>query len=805
MRILHSWLEDYGKVPIPPEELGERLGMLGLETEHVERLGERYRGFVVGKVLEVARHPRADRLSVARVDVGGETLQIVCGAPNVAAGQLVPVGTVGAVVPRNQHDPDGAPMTLTRAAIRGVESFGMICSEAELDLGKDADGIMVLQGAPKPGTPLAEALGLDDVAYDLEITPNRPDWMSHVGVAREIAVLTGRHPRLPRVRLRESRTPAARVLRVAVQDRKNCNRFAARVVRGVRMGPSPEWMQNRLRNAGLRPRNAVVDVTNYVMLECGHPLHAFDLALLRGGRIVVRAARGGTVFTTLDGKERVLPAGAVMVCDGEREVSIAGVMGGANSEISDATNDVVLESAHWNPGSIRRTARVLGLSTDASQRFERGADPGMVRWALDRAAALVVEFCGGELLKGAVDVVAARPRHASVAVRPSNVNGLLGTTLTPAQMRRMLGLLGVRTSGGGKDRLVCRIPSHRVDLQREVDLIEEVARVYGYDRIGETAGAHVTFAHPYESPSELPRVREAMVGLGCREAVTNSMVEPARAALPGVEPVTVLNPQNRELSTLRTSLVPGLLEVAARNINHGSPDLRIFEIGRVFRRDPPERPNPIPGYREEERLSALLTGFTSPRQWGVERRRFDVFDLKGLLEGLAARIGLDKTSAFSYSPMKGLTGGTLAVEFHGASIGQLGSVSDETLKSFGIDQPVFVFEVDLPALAVRKETAYRQLPRYPAVSRDVAFVLDASTPATAVERAIRKWGGELLRSADLFDLYEGDRLPPGKKSLAFTLTLRADDRTLTEAEIEAEVGRVVRGVEGETGGVLRAG
>src|SRR5512140_165624 len=345
MRILESWLKEYIKFNIPPLELAEKLTMLGLEFESVEFLGEKYKGFVVGKVLDVQKHPQADRLTVCRVDTGKEPLQIVCGAPNVAIGQKVPVGLVGATVPQNQHGPAGEPFVLKNVKIRGVESSGMICSEYELGLGSDAAGILVLDAAARVGQPLARHLGVEDVAYDVEITPNRPDWLSHIGVAREVGVLVKRLPKLPSVRLKESSTSVRKYLAVEIQDTRNCPRFAARMIRGTTIGPSPVWLQNKLRNAGLRPRNNVVDITNFVMLECGQPMHAFDYSQLKGGKIIIRQAASGTAFTTLDGKTHTLPAGAVMVCDAEREVSVAGVMGGANSEIGDTTVAVVLESA----------------------------------------------------------------------------------------------------------------------------------------------------------------------------------------------------------------------------------------------------------------------------------------------------------------------------------------------------------------------------------------------------------------------------------------------------------------------------
>ncbi|MEK7250262.1 MAG: phenylalanine--tRNA ligase subunit beta, partial [Bacteroidota bacterium] len=437
MKLSHNWLQHYIKFKFTPEELSEKLTMLGLEVEGYEHLGEKYNGFVVGKVLEVQKHPNADKLSVCRVDVGKEQLQIVCGAPNVAAGQKVAVGLAGAVVPKNQHDPHGKPFTLSNAKLRGVDSFGMICSEYELDLGSDKDGILVLDSTAKTGQQLSTYLGLEDIAYEIGVTPNRPDLLSHFGVAREIGILVGKHPTLPKVKLKEGKTSINKHFSVKVEDKVNCPRFAVRMIRGVKIGPSPEWLQNALRAVGLRPRNNIVDITNYVMLECGQPMHAFDLAMLKGNKIVVRQA-GATGsgfkvqerFVTLDGKEHQLPPDAVMVCDGVRAVSIAGIMGGENSEISDSTIDVVLESAYWNPSSIRRTAKQLGIQSDASYRFERGADPNAGAYALDRAAQLILEIAGGELLRGRIDVYPKKIKERVVSLRVERTNAVLGTELS---------------------------------------------------------------------------------------------------------------------------------------------------------------------------------------------------------------------------------------------------------------------------------------------------------------------------------------------------------------------------------------
>ena len=804
MRILERWLKKYIDFTIGPEDLADRLTMLGLEFESVRRLDARYNGFVVGEVLAREKHPNADRLSVCTVGIGRETLQIVCGGPNVAEGQKVAVGLVGATVPRNQHDPAGAPFVLSRATIRGVESTGMICSEFELDMGKDSAGIMVLDRDAKPGEPLAAHFGLDDVAFDLEITPNRPDWLSHIGVAREIAVLTGALPRLPRVKLKESAEPAARHIGVTVQESDNCPRFAVRMIRGVTIGPSPRWLQNALRNAGLRPRNNVVDVTNFVMYECGQPLHAFDHALLRGSRIIVRTAREGTPFTTLDGREHSLPDGAVMVCDAEREVSIAGIMGGANSEINERTTDIVIEAAYWRPSSIRKTARALGMSTDASQRFERGADPNGIRFALDRAAQLILETAGGTLLRGVVDVYPRRIRERTVPLRLSRVNHVLGTRLKKPEILRHLALIGIACTETKGDAMKFRVPTFRVDVGREIDLIEEVARVHGYERIEPGSSATVSDRQPFPVRSLRDTAVEVLVGRGYQEAITNSMQKPERASLGGAVPVRILNPQNQDMAVLRTSLVPGLLETVARNQNAGNFDLRLFEAGHVFRVDDSGRPKIVENFLEQERLCLVLTGGSTPVHWSGGRRDVDLYDLKGDIEFLATKFALDKSRFISYSTSNGLTDNTLAIEIQGSYAGYLGSVTGEALREFGLERPVFVAEIELERLHRDVRRVFVPLPRFPKVKRDVAFTVDAAVPAEQIAATIRESSGELLLSAELFDVYQGEQLPGGKKSLAFSLEFMSPVKTLTDAEIETEVGRVVAGVEKAHGAALRS-
>ncbi len=806
MKLSHNWLQQYVKFKFTPEELSEKLTMLGLEVESYEHLGEKYKGFVVGKVLEAQKHPNADKLSVCKVDIGKEQLQIVCGAPNVAAGQKVAVGIAGAVVPKNQHDPNGKPFTLSNVKLRGVDSFGMICSEYELDLGSDKDGILVLDAKAKVGQPLSTYLGLDDIAYEIGITPNRPDLLSHFGVAREIGLLVGRRPTLPKVKLKESRTPISKHFSVKVEDKVNCPRFAVRMIRGVKIAPSPRWLQQTLRAVGLRARNNIVDVTNYVMLECGQPMHAFDLKELRGNKIIIRQAGGNgssirEKFITLDGKEHNLPSDAVMVCDAERPVSIAGIMGGQNSEISESTTDIVLESAYWNPSSIRRTAKALGIQSDAAYRFERGADPNASDYALERAAQLVQQIAGGEILKGRIDIYPKKIKERIVPLRIARTNSILGTSLPRSEVVGALKKLDIRKIKTSQDKMFFSVPTYRVDIEREIDLIEEIARVYGYNNIESKTVAAIDFDHPFEKEVLADGIRESLVGFGYQEALTLSIQDETTARLASSKPVMLMNPLGKEMSTMRTSLVPGLLESAARNQSHGNIDLRLFEIGHVFERG--NSAQLVQNIVEEERVCLLITGKNSPRHWNSGLKLANLYDIKGEVADLLTIRGLDSWRFIYYSTSETLADNPISVEINGAAAGFLGRVREDVCKKFGFEQQAFVAELKLPLLASSKEKKYTSLPKFPRVHRDIAFVVDKTVAADLVEECMRKNGGDLLQEVELFDVYQGENLPPGKKSLAFTLVLLSREKTLTDAEIESGVQRIVRIVQQEFNALIR--
>ena len=805
MKISHQWLKTLVPATLSPGKLAEGLSMLGLEIERFEDQGKHLDGFVVGEVRSVEKHPNADKLTVCRVAAGTQVLQIICGAQNVAPGQKVAVGLEGATVPRNQHAADGSPFLLKRAKIRGVESEGMICSEYELDMGDDRNGIMILDPSSKPGTPLARHLGRNDVIYDVEITANRGDWLSHLGVAREVAALIGKKVRNPAAKLRESREHVSKHAKVALADKHGCQRYVALVFRNVRIEPSPMWLQNRLLSVGVRPINNIVDVTNAVMLETGQPLHAFDYDKVNGHSIIVRGANEGETFTTLDGKKRTLKAGTLLICDDWQPIAIAGVMGGMNSEISDSTTNVLLESAWFDPVSIRRTSRYLGLSTDASQRFERSVDIDTCLYAAQRAGGLIQDLAGAEVLKGTIDAYPKKWKPALVKVRISRINEILGTDLSGASVRMLLGRLGLEVQRSSADTVSVRIPSYRRDLIQEIDLVEEVARMYGYNNIETETSVRLGYAaRTRVSPED--EIRDVLVGGGFNEIIVNSLQKRSLASWSDLRPVEVLNPVSVDMEMLRTSLTPGALVVLEHNFNRGAKGLRLFECGKVFWRKVDGREDVLEDYLEEQRLLLVLTGDHFNRHHSEKQRKYDILDLKGEVEGLLDKFFLDKYRLISYDNGKPLSVDNISIEIQGTYAGFLGRLRKEIGAKFGIKEEVFIAELSMDILSSfwNGERKFRSLDRLPSVTRDLAFVVEANVPQGNVERAIREAGGKLLNSVFLFDLYTGEQVGAGNKSLAYALEFQPADRTLTDEEVNGIVANIIRHVQSSCDASVRA-
>ncbi|HTK80941.1 MAG TPA: phenylalanine--tRNA ligase subunit beta [Bacteroidota bacterium] len=808
MRVSYRWLKDYVDIKASPEELAQKLTMTGFEVEKIERPGEKYKNFVTGIVLETRKHPNADKLTLCKVDVGSQTLNIVCGAPNVSPGQAVAVGLVGAQVPRNQHDPAGAPFVLSQVKIRGEESFGMICSAYELDLGDDRDGIMILPKGTATGTTLSDYLGLSDTILEIGITPNRPDAMSHIGIAREVGAIYNKKVKIPKLKLRESKRPAAKFGAIKILDSGLCPRYTARLVYGVTIGPSPKWLQEYLTSIGVRPVNNVVDVTNFVLMEMGHPLHAFDYDKLNEGMIVVKPAKDGEEFTTLDHKLRRLTSSTLMICDAKGPVAIAGVMGGAFTEISDTTKNILIESAYFNPQSIRRTSKRLGLSTEASQRFERGADLHATQWAADRAAQLIQEITGGEILKGVIDVFPGKKKSITVPLRPEKANEVLGTGLSGKQIQSLLRKINITKAAGrsksGSSNVLYAIPSYRVDLLQEIDLVEEVARMYGYDSIETNNDTRISFSSHAPAKDTVSELKDWLIGSGYSEVVSNSMQEKEFSRLGSEEAVEIANPISKDMATLRTSLIVSMVQVIRNNILYGKKNLRLFEVGKIYRRDKTGA-SVVPGYREENRLTMAMVGLRRKASWDVSPQVIDIYDLKGELQTLFRKIFLDNIKFIPYSNTKALTSMGFDVEINGIDVGYAGIVRKDFRAKFDIDEEIVIAELNVDLLLQNSslKKTFKPLPKYPSVTRDIAFKINENITADQLKNEIAGAAGPMLVQIDLFDIYRGDQVKAGEKSLAFALEFMSEDHTLRQDEVDRIMKEVISRVSRNLSGTLR--
>ena len=806
MNVTLNWLKTYIDFKFSASELADRLTMLGVEVESVKQLGADLEGVIVGSVTSIRPHPNADKLVLCQVDTGGtEELQIVCGAPNVREGMLAPVATIGATLP--------VGLTIKRAKLRGETSQGMLCSEKELGLSDDAAGLMELPTDTHLGIPLSEALGLDDVVFELEITPNRPDCLSLIGVAREIRAETGNPLKLPTVDLKESSINVRDLTSVTIDAPDLCPRYAARVIQGIKVSESPAWLQQRLASVGIGVINNIVDVTNFVLMEYGQPLHAFDYHRLTENRIVVRRATDGEHITTLDEVERELTSDMLVIADAEKPVALAGIIGGYDSEITEMTCDVLLESAYFNPSSVRATAKTLGISTEASYRFERGADPGTVLAALDRAAQLIAELAGGTVCEGAVDVYPGQQPLTQIQLRPERVNFVLGTTLEAAEMVQILNRLDFDVDITQEVYQVT-VPTFRSDVTREIDLIEEIARVHGYDNIPTTLPKGDIPVPAPNSKTEVRRcIKHFLLAAGMMEAVNYSFCDPncfdkIRLAVddPLRNTLRLRNPLSPEMSVLRTTLNPGLLENAQHNRNHQIDTIAFFEIGNVFVHDSESRRSDLRiATLEPERVAGVLAGQIGEGVYSDPYRPPDFFDIKGLVEGMLKTCGivdwtLQKTDVPTFHP-----GRNAEVLLGDKRIGVFGEAHPEVLENYDLPYKAYLFEFDLEGLAEATTLAKRFEPIsiYPKVARDLAIVVDKEVLSDMPTELIYTTGGDSVDSVRLFDVYEGEQVPEGKKSLAYTITYHSATKTLTDKAVNALHDEVVKCLNRELGAELR--
>ncbi len=804
MRVSLNWLKDYVDIDMPPGDLAQLLTMSSLEVEALEPLGQSLQDIVVAKILSVSPHPKADKLFICHMDTGRDKVPVVCSAPNLKTGALAPMALPGTELPGG--------MIVQESQIRGERSVGMLLAEDELGLTDDHSGIMILPSKLNPGTQVSSVLSLEDWALEISITPNRPDCASVLGIAREVAALTGKKLKRPEISIGESKTSIEELTSVTVDDPEGCPRYAAGMIQGVELKASPFWLRYRLFVSGVRSINNVVDVTNYVLLEMGQPLHAFDYDRLRENRIVVRRAGHAEVFSTLDGQTHTLNREILMICDGERSVAVAGIMGGLNSEIFAGSKNVLVESAYFDPITIRRGSKKLGLSTEASYRFERGIDIEGVPTALRRALMLISGLAGGEVVRGLIDNYSKPSSPAVIDLRIERTNSFLGTSLSRDTVAGYLKALEMEVQEVDHDVIRVKPPTFRVDISREVDLMEEVARLEGYDRIP------VSF--PPIRPSEegdIPelvlrdRAREIMVGLGFSEVITYSFVSPESADLLSAEKqsplrsfVPLLNPLTIDQSVMRTSLVPGLMSAIRTNILNGERDLNLFEWGKIFiQSDTDELPH------EKPFLTAIMTGLLQYKEWYSEERSVDFYDIKGAVEALLKALGLGEfLFQRGHLPPWYHPEASTGIYLSEGCVGNLGQILPEVIEKYDLEtKGIYLFELDIKALSEKmpERKEFEPFTKFPAVFRDISLIVERRMESARIQDIIRDEGGELVESVNVYDIYQGEKMASSEKALTFGICYRSKEGTLDGKEINLLHETIINKIKQKTGARLRDG
>ena len=794
MKVPLKWLKDYVDIDVSPREFAEGLTMSGSKVETVETLGEEIKNVVVGKITNVEKHPNADKLLVAQVDIGAGSLQIITGASNIKEGDFVPVALDGALLPGGRQ--------IKKGKLRGLMSEGMMCSIDELGLTKhdypeaDEDGIFILSDEYVPGTDIKEVLGMNDVVAEFEITSNRPDCLSILGIARETAATFKKTFRLPEISLKENADNAAGYISVEIKDTDFCSRYAARIVKNVKIGPSPKWIKDRLRAAGIRPINNIVDITNYVMLEYGQPMHAFDLKNIKGNKIIVRRAYEGEIIKTLDDNERVLDSTMLVIADEERAVAVAGVMGGANSEISNDTSEILFESANFNATGVRLAAKKLGMRTEASSRFEKGLDPENVIAALDRAVQLVEILGAGDVCKGIVDCYPVKPQKREIPFRPAKINSFLGTDISTEEMVQILKMLDFEIN---EEDMIIKVPSFRMDVEVEADIAEEIARFYGYNNIPPSLleGKAPTLGRKTYKQKIEDIIKQTMISCGLSEAYTYSFTSPKvfdRLRLPEEsmlrKAVVISNPLGEDYSIMRTTTIPEMLDILSRNHNRRAKKAHVFELAYTYM---PVEHNALP--IEKQVLTIGMYG------------EADFFDLKGVIEELLDQLGIvnaefiPETNHPTFHP-----GRTANLVVNGSYAGILGQIHPDVAANFEAPEDSFLAAIEFNNLAEASslKVQYKPLPKFPSVTRDLAMLVYESVHVKDIEIIIKAMAGRILEELELFDVYKGKQVPEGMKSVAYSLTFRASDRTLTDEEVNKAMSKVLDGLKKHIGAELRS-
>lgn len=822
MNISYKWLKRYIDIDLEPKEITAALTSLGLECdsiEEVETIKGGLRGIVIGKVLTCDEHPNSDHLHITTCDLGtGEPVQIVCGAANVAAGQTVVVATVGTKLYNGDEE-----FQIKKSKIRGVESFGMICAEDEIGLGHSHDGIMVLEGDIAPGTPAAEYFQVEsDYMLEVELTPNRVDGASHYGVARDLKAW-----------LRRNGKPEAEVVtpdvsgfktdrndgaaQIEVVDGQGCPRYSGVTVRGVEVKESPEWLKNLLLAAGQRPINNIVDITNYVLLGMGQPLHCFDLSKVAGEKIVVRTCPQGTKFTTLDGVERTLDEADLMICDAEKPMCIAGVFGGLDSGVTETTTDVFIESAYFNPTRVRKTARRHGLNTDASFRYERGCDPNITIFAAKLAALLIKEVAGGEICGDVMDIYPKKVESFKVELELAYCHRLIGKEIPTEEIKAILASLEIDIKAETAEVLSLEVPTYRVDVQRPCDVVEEILRVYGYNNIEFGMEMHANLSQKTatdESYRLQQLIAEQLTADGFCEIMNNSLSAisyyEGKEVYPEAKCVRLLNPLSNDLCVMRQTLLYGGLESLSHNINRKASSLALYEIGNCYSRNPEKEStaeNPLAPYAEELHLGIWMTGDKTAASWNTKAEPVTVFDLKAVVLNVLRRLGIDARTLDMTQASDEIFAAKLDILTKaGKPLGSLGMLRHNLLKGFDIEQEVMYAELNWDALfklAAKVKTTYQAIPKSQPVKRDLALLLDSAVTFRQVEDVIRQSERKLLRDVRLFDVYEGKNLEPGKKSYAVSMTLQDPEKTLQDKQIDAVMGKIIMNLEKQLNAKLR--
>lgn len=799
MKLSLNWLKQYIDLDgISTEEVVENLTTAGLEVDEVIDQKKLYDNFVVGYVKERKKHPNADKLSLCKVQVGDEEFPIVCGAPNVDAGQKVILAKVGAKIPNEDF-------TISKSKIRGEISMGMICSERELGISDEHDGIMVLDNNIESGTTFGETFGFTDVIIDIDITPNRADAFSHIGSARDLASVFGRKLKLPEINLAETDEDVNNIASVEINNETDCPRYVAKVVKDVTIKESPQWLKARLTAIGLRPINNVVDVTNFILYEIGQPLHAFDLDKLAGNKIIVRNASKDEKFVTLDSKERKLLETDLLICDADKPVAIAGVMGGENSEVTKKTKNILIESAYFRPSAVRKTSKKLGLQTDASIRFERGCDVNITVFAAQRAAQLIAELGNGEIAKGEIDVYPTTIAKKKVSLRLSRIKKILGFEIPTEKVKEIFEGLEFELAAEENEILAYSIPTFRHDIEREIDLIEEIARIYGYDNIPAIAKIGVSVERRVDHSSFNDKVRETLSGLGFYEIITNSLLNKELASKFG-NPVGVLNPQSVEMSHIRPSLLPGLLSTINRNIKVKESNLKLYEVGHIIQKFN-DTITDFSDFEETEHLLFAITGLAETDEWYAKKREFDFFDLKGLMASFLKAVTNSTKFKEKYNTNNadGIFEYSIDNLIGKSKIAEGGKVKSSILKDFGISQNVFAFDVNLTELKKNRVelSRFNELLKFPKIKKDCAFIVDSNIDYNSILKIIKANSSNLLKNVKLFDIFESESLGANKKSLAFELNYYDEKRTLTEDVVEKEFWKAIESVKTKLNAELR--